>query len=167
MNLTRVWAQSPAAHDRFWAMLGEATRAGDLDLRRRAVLVAATASTIGDPYCSMAWGRRLAATAGEVAAASVLGGGDDGLTDLERELARWARLIADDPTAVRAEDVERLRAVGLDDRRIFAITLYVAGRIAFSTVNSALGAQPDPILAERAPARVTAAVRARGRGRRR
>ena len=39
-----------------------------------------------------------------------------------------------------------------------AITAFVALRVAFATVNDALGAQPDPELLERAPSLVTEAV---------
>ena len=38
------------------------------------------------------------------------------------------------------------------------MTLFVAARLAFSTVNDALGAAPDRELTERAPAPVRAAV---------
>ncbi len=45
-----------------------------------------------------------------------------------------------------------LREAGLDDGQIFAVTAFVALRLAFSTVNDALGAQPDAQLAESQPA---------------
>ena len=55
-------------------------------------------------------------------------------------------------------DVERLRALGYDDRQIFAITLFIALRLAFSTVNDALGVRPDAQLRDSAPAAVLDAV---------
>src|SRR5690606_33196888 len=114
-----------------------------LAVRRRGILVAATASPLGDPYCSLAWGRRLASAAGESTAAGVLAGGEEGLTAQEAVLARWARKIAADATSATADDVRELSEAGFTDDEIFAITAYVAGRIAFSTVNNALGARPD------------------------
>jgi hypothetical protein len=48
--------------------------------------------------------------------------------------------------------------VGYDDRAILGITLYVALRLAFSTVNDALGAQPDAELAATVPTEVRDAV---------
>lgn len=51
-----------------------------------------------------------------------------------------------------------MRDAGFDDGQIFAITLFVALRIAFSTVNDALGALPDRALGEAAPAPVRDAV---------
>jgi hypothetical protein len=51
-----------------------------------------------------------------------------------------------------------LREVGPGEREIFEATLFIAFRLAFSTVNDALGARPDRQLAEQAPAELRAAV---------
>jgi alkylhydroperoxidase family enzyme len=88
----------------------------------------------------------------------VIGGDDGALTERERALAEWGRQAVRDPNTTTTEDVERLRAAGLDDREIFEATAYVAFRLAFSTVNDALGATPDPQLVDEAPARVREAV---------
>ncbi|HYU02430.1 MAG TPA: hypothetical protein VEL02_01180, partial [Jatrophihabitantaceae bacterium] len=53
---------------------------------------------------------------------------------------------------------QALRDAGYDDAQIVAITAYVALRIAFATVNGALGARPDHELNETAPAAVRDAV---------
>ena len=66
-------------------------------------------------------------------------GADEGLSAAERALADWARRVTDDPNATTAADLDELRAAGYDDRQIVAITLFVGLRIAFSTVNDALG----------------------------
>ena len=60
--------------------------------------------------------------------------------------------MASDPNGTSAEDLEPLRRAGFDDRQIFAITTFVALRLAFSTVNDALGARPDRQLVDDAPA---------------
>lgn len=39
--------------------------------------------------------------------------------------------------------MERLRDNGLTDREIFEATTFIAFRLAFSTVDNALGAEPD------------------------
>ena len=106
------------------------------------VLVTATASTLGDSYCTLAWGKKLAGAAGPDVAAAVIRGGSTA-SEPGQALARWARLVATDPNAVDADDVEALREAGFDDQQIFALTTYVALRLAFSTVNDALGARPD------------------------
>lgn len=158
MNSSRLWAHDPAALDALSELLGHVTRAGSLTHRQRAILISCCASTIGDAYCSLAWGNKLADDVGAEVAARVLRGDDTPLDNRDRALARWARQLAGDPNSTTAADVEMLRAEGFDDAQIFDITLYAALRIAFSSVNDALGARPDRQLAADVPADVRAAV---------
>jgi uncharacterized peroxidase-related enzyme len=158
MNLSRVWAHHPSIHTGLFDVLGQAARAAELTYRQRAVLIVACASTLGDPYCALAWGKRLAGVAGAEVAAAVLRGDDGPLDDTERALARWARVMTTDPNATRPDDVQPLRDAGFDDARIFAITTFVALRAAFATVNDALGVAPDHELTETAPPAVRDAV---------
>ncbi|MEO6629916.1 MAG: hypothetical protein ABIP03_15265 [Aquihabitans sp.] len=51
----------------------------------------------------------------------------------------------------RSADVRALRDGGFTDPQIFAVTAFLAMRIAFSTVNDALGARPDVELLSNAP----------------
>jgi alkylhydroperoxidase family enzyme len=158
MNLSRVWAHQPTAQDGLSALMGQAVTAGGLTLRQQGILVAACASAMGDSYCSLAWGKRLAGEVGADLAGDVLRGDDDGLDEADGALAGWARQVARDPNGTALADVQALRDAGFDDGQIFAVTLFVALRIAFSTVNDALGALPDPALADSAPAPVRDAV---------
>lgn len=158
MNLNRAWAHHPDAHDALFDLIGAVASAGGLTMRERGVLVAACASTMGDSYCSLAWGGKLASESDPALAAAVLAGTDEGLTGTERAMAAWARQVAADPNGTTAEDVQRLRDAGLDDARIFAVTTFVALRQAFSTVNDALGAVPDDQLRDGAPPEVRAVV---------
>ena len=158
MNHTRVWAHDAGALDGIFAVLNGVTERAGLSLRDRGILVAATTSTLGDSSCSLAWGTRLADAATPELSAGVLTGSDDGLDERERVLADWARRVTRDPNAATRRDVDRLRAVGYDDGQIHALTTYVALRIAFATVNDALGVSPDRQLVEQAPAAVRAAV---------
>ena len=150
MNLTHVWAQLPDAHRQIMATQATAAEAAGLTMRQRGILVLATASTIGDSYCSLAWSHKLHVA--DVAAVDELAGllhGDDSAFDgRERALARWARLVAGHAGSTAAQDLAPLRDAGFDDRQIFAITLFVGLRIAFSTVNAALGVQPDAELGD-------------------
>ncbi|HEX6149867.1 hypothetical protein [Nocardioides sp.] len=158
MNLTRLWAHDPALHRRLFDLLGDAVRVGELTVRQRAVLVVAAASAFGDGYCSLAWGRTLSGLAGDDVAGQVLRGGDVGLDPAERALAGWARKVARDPNATEPRDVQPLRDAGYDERQIFATTVFVALRLAFATVNDALGARPDAELLATTPASVRDAV---------
>lgn len=158
MNVSRLWAYAPAMLEDLFELLGAATVLGSLSFRQRAVLVTATASTIGDSYCSIAWGDKLASVTDERTAVGVITGDDRALASEERALACWARRIAGNPSGVVAADIDELRAAGFSDQQIFGITAYVALRIAFSTVNGALGAVPDAELRSTVPAALLDAI---------
>jgi alkylhydroperoxidase family enzyme len=91
-------------------------------------------------------------------AAAVLQGTDAGLTDQERAMASWARKVVRDPNSTTPEDIQELRDAELTDQQIFAITAFVALRLAFSTINDALGAAPDTQLMESLPDEITSSV---------
>ncbi len=155
MNLSAIWGHQPALHTGLFDLIALAVKAGGLSFRQRGVLITATASTVRDSYCSLAWGNRLAGVAGAGLAGAVISG-DDPPDPQEQALASWARRVAGDPNHI--EDVQALRDNGYNDEQIVAITVFVALRIAFSTVNDALGARPDRELAEAAPPAVRDAV---------
>jgi uncharacterized peroxidase-related enzyme len=157
-NVSRLWAYMPTTLECLSDLMGQVTQAGSLTLRQRAVLVTAAASTLGDSYCSLAWGKKLSAELGSEVAAAVIRGADDGLEAEERALAQWARAVATDPNAIEAGDVQGLRDAGFDEEQIFAITAFVALRLAFSTINDALGAAPDSQLGTSTPEPVLSAV---------
>lgn len=156
MNLSHLWAHQPEAHTRLFELL--ALVGGDLSFRERGILVTAAASTIGDSYCSLAWGWKQSDAGNLDAVTGVLSGTDDGLTAREAALARWARRVAGGAGRTTPDDVQALRDAGWSDDEIFRATVFVALRVAFSTVNGALGARPDAELAERAPRAVTEMV---------
>ena len=157
-NVSRLWAYMPTTLEALSDLMSKVTQVGSLTLRQRAVLVTAAASTVGDSYCSLAWGKKLAAELGSEVAAAVIRGADDGLDAEERALAQWARAVATDPNAIEARDLQDLREAGFDEEQIFAVTTFVALRLAFSTINDALGAAPDSELGMSTPAPVLSAV---------
>lgn len=158
MNVSRLWAYQPATNAGLFDLIQTQIEVLDLDVRRRGILIAACASTLGDSYCALAWGAKLAAAADEATAAGVLRGTDDGLSAPERAMTTWARAVARDPNATTPVDVQALRDAGFGDEQIFAITVFVALRLAFSTVNDALGASPDAQFRTLVPAGVLDAV---------
>ena len=157
-HLTRLWANSPEALYLLSQALGLAGHVGGLSFAQRQLLITSCASAMGDSYCSLASGGKLAAAATPETAAAVINGDLPPLSPLDSGLVTWARRVAKDPNSVSAADVDELRALGLDDRQIFAVTFYVALRIAFATVNDTLGAAPDLDLKERVPPAVWEAV---------
>jgi len=156
MNVSRLWAWQPESQRALFDLLDSVS--DGFSMRQRALLVAACASTFGDSYCSMAWGGKLAKESDTETAVEVLTGSDNGLTTAEQVMTRWARAVAGDPNATTQADVDELRSVGFSDADIFAMTAFVGLRIAFSTVNDALGAQPDAELRGFSPPEVIAAV---------
>jgi uncharacterized peroxidase-related enzyme len=159
MNLAKAWAWRPDVFEGFASLRNLLTSQSSLTKRDQAVLVCAMASRLGDAYCSLAWGKMLSQEAGaSLAAAVIRNTADAALTDRDRAMADWARKVAGNPNGTEAPDVNALRAVGLDDRAIFEATVFVAFRLAFSTVNDAMGIAPDWQLAESVPGQVRAAV---------
>jgi alkylhydroperoxidase family enzyme len=158
MNCSRLWSYQPATLNGLFGLMRQTVSTAKLTMRQRGILVTACASTLRDGYCSMAWGAKLAREAGPLAASAGVRGHDEGLSDDERAMAAWARKIVRDPNATTMDDIEALRNTGFSDPQIFAMTVFVALRLAFSTVNDALGAQPDAELFDAAPEEVAAAV---------
>jgi uncharacterized peroxidase-related enzyme len=157
-NVSRLWAHQPETVQQLFELMSQAFRASGLGFRQRGILVTAAASALGDSYCSLAWGGKLGKASDPALAAGVLNGSNAGLTDQEKAMAAWARKVAADPNSTTPADIQELRESGLDDAQIFAITTFVALRLAFSTVNDSLGAQPDAQLARSLPAEVREAV---------
>jgi uncharacterized peroxidase-related enzyme len=160
-NFTRLWSWRPDLLEAMAALRKQLVAGSSLTPRDLGVMACATAATIGDSYCALAWGQKLTQEAGAPVAAAVLE--DDAalaaLTARDRALAAWARCVAADANAITHADVAALRAAGFADRDVLEVTVYVALRMAFSTVNDALGVGPDAQLAEAVPPEVRAAVR--------
>jgi alkylhydroperoxidase family enzyme len=150
-NLTRVWAQSPETLGVLSYALRLATELSGLDAVERNLMVTAAASALGDAYCSLAFGTKLAGSVGAEITEHIVRGDDTRLTERGRVLASWARQVAGDPNGTTAEQLDDLRDAGFDERQIFGLTFFVALRVAFSTVNDALGATPDRELVARVP----------------
>ncbi len=163
MNATRLWAHLPHAKQSLFDLMEMAAGGASLTYRQRAVLVTATATSLGDPYCSLAWGSRLAGNAGVDVATNVLRKEQDLLADPDRVLAEWAGKVVDNPTGTTKHDIDLLRAAGFSDDQIFALTVFVVLRVTFSMVNDSLGASPDDALVERAPEEVLQAIGLRRR----
>jgi uncharacterized peroxidase-related enzyme len=159
MNVSKLWAYDADLVTGLFDLMRAAVTDQHLSFRHRAILVAACASSLGDSYCSLAWGSKLATVSDPDLAAGVIRGDDKGLTDEERTMASWARRVAKDPNGTTQDDVEALRSAGFSDKQIFAITVFIALRLAFSTVNDALGTGPDAELRASAPEAVVSAVR--------
>src|ERR1700723_3213988 len=79
MNVTKLWSHNAALVTSLFDLMGQAVADQDLSFRQRGILVAACASTLGDSYCSLAWGSKLAEVSDPETAAGGIRGGEDGL----------------------------------------------------------------------------------------
>ncbi|MEJ2297891.1 MAG: hypothetical protein P8X94_05180 [Woeseiaceae bacterium] len=68
------------------------------------------------------------------------------LSDAEREMLRFSRLVARDAAPITAVDVQRLRDCGLDDAAVFDVAATAAGRTFFTKILDAVGSMPDASL---------------------
>ena len=158
-NHTRAWAHRPDVCQGFRDLRVQLGQRMTLSEAEFAVVIAATVAEASDPYCSLAWGKNLSgATNAQVAADVLRGQSPADLSERESALTAWTRSVVRTPSATTHQDVERLTAAGFSDRDIAEVTMLIAFRIAFSTVNAALGAAPDRQLAERVPGPVRDAV---------
>lgn len=158
-NYLRLWTWRPDVYESFVALRALVTDESTLSPSECAVIVTATASELGDSYCSLAWGQKLAKLHDDDTAAQILThAAAPTLSAREAALEAWARQVVRDPNGTSAADVARLRDAGFDEREIFEATTFIALRLAFSTVNDALGATPDRQLADAAPDVIRAAV---------
>src|SRR5262245_37418558 len=71
-NHTRLWAWRPDLRADFLALRSGVMSSSTLTATDFAVLVTATASELGDSYCSLAWGNRLAGAMDDGTAAAVI-----------------------------------------------------------------------------------------------
>jgi hypothetical protein len=158
MNTSRLWGYQPDTVTALFGLARGASAGHGLSVRQRLILGVACTSAFGDSYCALAWGGKLAGAGGALTAVAVLRGDDELLSPGERAMAGWARAVARDPNATTAADVRVLRDAGFSDAHIFAMTAFVALRLAFSTVNDALGLRPDAALRRTLPPEVLDAV---------
>ena len=158
-NFNRAWAWRADLARAFVALRMQLMERTTLTERELALLVCTTARTIGDSYCSLAWGSKLATLTSAAVAADVLRGAHaSALTTREAALERWAEQVVRDPNGTTEQHIETLRRAGFDEREIFEATAFVGFRLAFSTINDALGARPDHQLVDAAAPEVRAAV---------
>lgn len=157
-NLTRLWSWRPDVLEAFMATRATLISRSSLTESDTNVLFAATAGARGDSYCALHWGTLISQQDNEETAVAVVTGNTESLDQRRQALTAWARRVVGDPNGIDAGDIEQLRALNLTDREIFEATFLVAWRLAFTTVNDALGVQPDAQLANSAPPGLRAAV---------
>lgn len=145
-NFTQIFSHHPQAYAA-WEELITAIRK-NMDLRRCELATLAAARTLGTTYCSIAHARMLRRWFTPEAIATLSRDTRQaGLDEIDVAIMDFAERVARDPVGVTGDDVDGLRAHGLDDRDILDVVLAVAARCFFATVIESLGALADAPLA--------------------
>jgi alkylhydroperoxidase family enzyme len=131
-----------------WGQLNGAIKARS-DLRRYELATLAAARRLRSSYCCLAHGTVLAEQWYDFEAVPKL---PAGLDDADRAIMAFAERVVADATSITQDDVDALRAQGLNDEEIFDVALAAAARCFFSKTLDALGLQPDASYAELDPA---------------
>lgn len=127
-----------------WQQLNGAIKES-MDLRRYELATIAAARRLRSSYCMLAHGSVLATdfmSADELRDVA-LDHHSAGLDPVDMAIMDLADKVVADATSVTEEDIDRLRAFGLDDGAIVSVVSAAAARCFYSKTLDALGVQPD------------------------
>jgi uncharacterized peroxidase-related enzyme len=141
-NYAKAFSHRPEVLARWGRLLAEIRR--PMSDRRFELVTFAAALELRHSACSLAHGKQLAAffSYDEIAdmAAGKFG---PSVTDAERAMMQFARVVARDATAVTSMEIEALREHEFTDAEIFDIVATAAGRAFFTKVLDGLGVELD------------------------
>jgi alkylhydroperoxidase family enzyme len=144
-NYAKSFSHRPEVMARWGRLLAEIRR--PLDDRMFELVTFAAAIELRHTSCSLAHGKALTRFFSNEQVRAIATSEDlDFLDAAEREIVRFARLVARDAAAISAADVQRLKDVGIDDAVIFDIAATAAGRAFFTKILDAVGSMPDASL---------------------
>ncbi len=147
-NFTQLFSLHPEAY-RAWLELITAIR-GQMDLRRCELATVAAARTMKSTACTVAHSKMLRDRFYETEQVIQIATNHRhaGLADVDVAIMDFAEKVAETPSEISREEVERLKSLGLSDRDILDIVLSVAARAFFTTVVDALGSPVEEQLVE-------------------
>jgi uncharacterized peroxidase-related enzyme len=148
-NMTRAFAYRPELWAA-WRQLVTALR-GSMDWRRYELVTVAAALELRSSYCMLAHGKVLVEQFYDADEVRAIVEGHGPLDEVDRAVMALAATIARDATAVTAEDVAGLRALGLSDPEILDVVAAASARCFFSKTLDALGVEPDAAYRELDP----------------
>lgn len=142
---TRAMAVNPEAHAAFENLIRAVVPSIGIRVYEAATLGAARA--IGSTHCLLAHGRKSlrAGVLDEPGLESFARGEDDGFTEAERAVVRYAARLSTDAASMTDADAQALRDAGYSDRQIVDITLAAAARNYFSRALQALSVPVDEV----------------------
>jgi uncharacterized peroxidase-related enzyme len=141
-DYARVFSHRPAVMERWGELLTEIRR--PVDPRRMELATFTAAHESRHSPCSLAHGAALAKLIGKQAVIAIAEGREDEVLEAaDVAIVRYARQIARDASKIGPEDIDALRAQGLDDGEIFDIAANAASRCFFTKLLDALGTDAD------------------------
>jgi uncharacterized peroxidase-related enzyme len=142
-NFVPAFSLRPEAYAA-WRQLNGAIKSG-MDLRRYELATFAAARRLRSSYCALAHGSVLIDKFldPESVRELVTDHRTAGLSATDIAVMDLADKVADDATSVRAQDIDRLRSLGLSDRDILDVVLAASARCFFSKALDALAVEPD------------------------
>ncbi|MPZ95927.1 MAG: peroxidase [Propionibacteriales bacterium] len=141
-NYTKAFAHRPDVM-RAWEGLNGSIKAG-MDLRRYELATLAAAERLRSIYCSLAHGKVLAELdSPKVVRDLVVDRAAADVSPLDVAIMDLAEKVAGGAADITADDLRDVRTLGLTDAEILDVILAAAARCFFSTVLSAVGAEPD------------------------
>lgn len=142
---TQAMAINPEAHAAFEDLIRAVVPSIGVRIYEAATLGAARA--IGSTHCLLAHGRRALAAGvlDEAGLAAFAAHDDDGFSDAERAVIRYAERLSTVPREMDDSDSQSLRDHGFSDRQIVDITLAAAARNHFSRALQALAVPVDAV----------------------
>ncbi|MEJ2275611.1 MAG: hypothetical protein P8Y01_13745 [Woeseiaceae bacterium] len=144
-NYAKSFSHRPEVMARWGRLLAEIRR--PLDDRTFELVTFAAAVELRHTSCSLAHGTALRPFFSDDEIRAIAANEDlTFLSDAEREMVRFSRLVARDAAAITAVDVQRLRDCGLDDAAVFDVAATAAGRAFFTKILDAVGSMPDASL---------------------
>ena len=141
-DYARVFCHRPAVMERWGELLTEIRR--PVEPRRMELATFTAAHESRHSPCSLAHGAALAKIIGKEAVIAIAAGREEEVLEpADIAIVRYARKIARDASKIGPEDIEALRAQGLDDGEIFDIAANAASRCFFTKLLDALGTDAD------------------------
>jgi uncharacterized peroxidase-related enzyme len=141
-NYAKVFSHRPEVLARWGQLLAEIKR--PLGKRHFELVTFVAAHELRNSACALAHGKALGEFFTDEQIVAIAEGRTEGvLTQAERALLDFARLVAADASRVAPRDIARLRDLAWTDADIFDVAATAAGRAFFTKLLDALGVMAD------------------------
>lgn len=141
-NYAKVFSGRPEILTRWGRLLAEIKQ--PMSKRRFELVTFAAALELRNTACALAHGKALTDFfAPDEVRAMKDGEFSESVTEAERAIFRFARLVAKDASRIVSGDIDLLKKHGLSDDEIFDIAATAAGRAFFTKLLDALGVETD------------------------